>query len=170
MFVWFCVCSVFLCFVQTSTLREIDLLTHLSLCFTPSSPLACTRVYYALTTCLPHMLLAPVPLLCLHALDDPIVEPLAVCRAAATVPKYNPNCTYAVVRKGGHNLFQEGFWSLLGGVIRKGLKKKLSFNTKHQQKDNINHTHQTTQQLFEDQSFQARVALEFITGVWRRCS
>ncbi|OEH78584.1 hypothetical protein cyc_07246 [Cyclospora cayetanensis] len=89
---------------MTSTLREIDMLTHLSICLTPASPLACSRVYYALTTCLPHMLLAPLPLLCLHALDDPIVEPLGVCRAAATVPKYNSNCTYAVVVDAPSNL------------------------------------------------------------------
>ncbi|KAL8274257.1 hypothetical protein Esti_001846 [Eimeria stiedai] len=151
---------------MTSTLREIDLLTHLSLCLTPASPLACTRVYYALTTCLPHMLLAPLPLLCVHALDDPIVEPLSVCRAAATVPKYNANCTYAVVEKGGHNLFQESFWSLVGAELWRRLKNL--HLSKPASKASTADLH--PQNLFVHESFQARVAIEFITAVWRRCS
>ncbi|XP_026193850.1 uncharacterized protein LOC34623245 [Cyclospora cayetanensis] len=149
---------------MTSTLREIDMLTHLSICLTPASPLACSRVYYALTTCLPHMLLAPLPLLCLHALDDPIVEPLGVCRAAATVPKYNSNCTYAVVGKGGHNLFQESFWPLVVSALWRWLRSWLRSGVQ---------THRVSvhpEHLYIDESYQARVALEFITGVWRRCS
>ncbi|KAL8429869.1 hypothetical protein Efla_004683 [Eimeria flavescens] len=149
---------------MTSSLREIDLLTHLSLCLTPSSPLACTRVYYALTTCLPHMLLAPVPLLCLHALDDPIVEPLSVCRAAATVPKYNSNCTYAIVERGGHNLFQESFWRLLGSQLWQRMQNSVSRKT-GKWKANA----EEEKQLHVHHSFQARAAFEFISAVWRRC-
>lgn len=162
-------------------MREIDLLTHLSICFTPSSPLSCTRVYYALTTCLPHMLLVPVPLLCLHALDDPIVEPLAVCRAAATVPKYNPNCTYAVVGRGGHNLFQESFWPLIGtavwrwlGTACRNISRNFSGDEKAKKagksaEKGAEMNYKQPRGLYVDHSFQARVAVEFITAVWRRC-
>lgn len=111
------------------------------------------------------MLLAPVPLLCLHALDDPIVETLAVCRAAATVPKYNSNCTYAIVGKGGHNLFQESFWSLVAFGMKQWMRRLRACGMSA---PNGGGAHPKS--LFVEESFQGRVTLEFITAVWRRCN
>lgn len=156
-------CCYFDLYFQAASIREIDLLTHLSVCLTPASPLSCTRVYYALASCLSHMLMVPVPFLCLHAMDDPIVEPLAVCRAAATVPRYNHNCSYVVLKRGGHNIFQESFWPLLGcpkifNVARKFVGEWKHSSPKPQQKI-----------PYADENFQARLVMEFISAVWRRC-
>lgn len=150
-------------YLQTTSIREIDLLTHLSVCLTPASPLSCTRVYYALASCLSHMLMVPVPLLCLHAMDDPIVEPLAVCRAAATVPRYNHNCSYVVLKRGGHNIFQESFWPLLGSA------KFFSFARDFMRRWRRSSSKVQKTPPLADDNFQARLVMEFISGVWRRC-
>lgn len=193
------------------------MLTHLSVCCTPTSPFSCSSVYYSLASCLSHTLLVPVPFLCLHALDDPIVLPISVCKAAATVPKYNTNCTYAVVSKGGHNLFQEGFWTIIGASIVRvfsllylrlcnslfngsgcypaeilprnlfsflsGGKPQVKTQTQKETgdataattgSDGIRSKQQETEgkgipNLFVEENFQARLIMEYITALWRRC-